>query len=161
MRAHPHMHAHPGAWGREGGGRWEASQGPSEVGGLTLACLSSSSASSMRFFRKEETRRDLKSMSSGEEGKRHGDPGRAGHVAPGWGWGLRAHLAWQSRRGARSVGSTAAGGFRRAAPPGSWCVPCPAPCWHSRSRPVPAAAGTAGPRTMGTGSLLPCPGIRA
>lgn len=47
------------------------------MGGLTLACLSSSSASSMRFFRKEETRRDLKSMSSGEEGKRHGDLGRA------------------------------------------------------------------------------------
>lgn len=56
---------------------WCLREGGWEVGGLTLACLSSSSASSMRFFRKEETRRDLKSMSSGEEGKRHGDLGRA------------------------------------------------------------------------------------
>lgn len=40
-------------------------------GAGTLSCLSSSSASSVRFLRKEETRRDLKSMSSGEKGGRN------------------------------------------------------------------------------------------
>lgn len=35
-------------------------------GRLTLACLRSSSANA-RFLQKEETRRDLQSMSSGEE----------------------------------------------------------------------------------------------
>lgn len=54
---------HPHILGKEGRVKAHGQQA------LTLACLSSSSANSMRFFRKEETRRDWKSMSSGEKQK--------------------------------------------------------------------------------------------
>lgn len=67
---------------------------------LTLACLSSSSASSMRFFRKEETRRDLKFMSSAGRVRRNKDGqcgGSRGHA------GLRGSpcLAESERRSKR------------------------------------------------------------
>lgn len=48
--------------------------------GSPLACLSSSSASSVRFSQKEDTW-DLKSMSSGEE--RNGDSGRVASAEAG------------------------------------------------------------------------------
>lgn len=87
-------------------------------------------------------------------GEGNGDPGRVGSPVAG-ALGCGVYPAWPSLRGVRSAGSTVAGGSLQSAPPGSWCAPCPKPCWRSHSRPGPVAGGTAGPEaSRGTGSLL-------
>ena len=76
---------------------WEArkaARGLHEAGGLTLACLSSSWPSSLRFSWKEDPW-DLKSMSSGEESN---DPGGVARAVAGL-MGHGAYPAWLSPRG--------------------------------------------------------------
>lgn len=79
---------------------WEArkaARGLLEAGRLTVACLSSSWPSSVRFSWKEDPW-DVKSTSSGEGS--NDDPGGVARVAAGLG-GRGAYPAWLSPRGTR------------------------------------------------------------
>lgn len=110
-----------------------------------MACFSSSSANSTRFFLKAATRRVLKSTSSVDQTGRLKQTNKqtiyflfgSEHKHP--------YLAWPSRRSSQTFGSRAAGWSRPAGRLGSWPGTCPELCWRSRSPPVSDCGGTAGP----------------